>query len=82
MYVKVMNNVSLFNQYTYEIFNGDVVVHKVDQNKQVEKLEKQNELLKNKLENQQKADEELKKYIEVVGKDNFEKKILKLLSEM
>ena len=82
MYVKVMNNVSLFNQYTYEIFNGDVVVHRVDPTKKVEKLTHENEILKNKLENQNKADEELKKYIEVVGKDNFEKRVLKLLQEM
>lgn len=82
MYIKVMNNVSLFNQYTYEIFNGDIVVHRIDPNKKLEKLENENDILKQKLDNQHKADEELKKYIEIVGKDQFQERVLKLLNEL
>jgi hypothetical protein len=82
LYAKVMNNVSLFNTYTYEIFDGDVVVHRVDPVKKVEKLEKENKKLKEEVKYQQKADDDLKKYIESVGKDTFEDRLSKLLSEL
>ena len=82
LYAKVMNNVSLFNTYTYEIFDGDVVVHRVDPVKKSEKLEKENGILKEQVKNNNKMDSELKKYIRNVGKDNFEERLSKLLSEL
>ena len=82
MYAKVMNNVSLFNEYTYEIFDGDVVVHRVDPQKKIRKLSDENKLLKKEVENQHNADMELKKYIQSVGKDTFEERLSKLLSEL
>lgn len=82
MYAKVMNNVSLFNEYTYEIFNGDVVVHRVDPVKKNEKLESENQMLRKELESNDHMDYELKKYIQSVGKDNFEARLSKLLNEL
>ena len=82
LYAKVMNNVSLFNTYTYEIFDGDVIVHRVDPVKKTEKLKKENDILKEQVKNNEEMDEELKNYIRNVGKDNFEERLLKLLSEL
>lgn len=82
LYAKVMNNVSLFNEYTYEIFNGDVVVHRVDPVKKSEKLESENQMLRKELESNDHMDYELKKYIQSIGKDNFEARLSKLLNEL
>lgn len=82
LYAKVMNNVSLFNTYTYEIFDGDVIIHRVDPAKKTEKLEKENKILKEQVKSNDEMDIELKKYIRSVGKDNFEERLSKLLSEL
>ena len=82
LYAKVMNNVSLFNTYTYEIFDGDVIVHRVDPHKKTMKLEKENKILKEQVKNNNEMDEELKNYIKNIGKDNFEARLSKLLSEL
>ena len=82
LYAKVMNNVSLYNQYTYEIFDGDVLVHRVDPNKKVEKLEAENKILQRKVNATEKIDDNLKKEIEVIGKDAFRERVLKLLNEL
>jgi len=82
LYAKVMNNVSLFNQYTYEIFDGEVVIHRVDPQKKIRNLADENKKLKEEVKYQQNADNELKKYIQSVGKDTFEERLSKLLSEL
>lgn len=79
LYAKVMNNVSLFNTYTYEIFNGDVVVHRVDPSSENKKLRKENEILKANLKKYSKSQNELEKFIESIGKDNFQTQLSKLL---
>ena len=82
LYVKVMNNVSLYNQYTYEIFDGDVLVHRVDKDKKIKNLSDENKMLQRKVEATEKIDNSLKKEIEVIGKDKFKERMLKLLSEL
>lgn len=79
LYVKVMNNVSLFNKYEYEVEDGEIIIKKINDRKRNEKLELENKKLHKKL---QKDDSELKKYVESVGIDTFKEQLSKLLGEL
>ena len=70
IYVKHMNNVSLYNQYEYEIVDDDILVRNITGKKQ-EKLEVENRKLRNDLDKMLNPSDGLIKYIEKVGKDNF-----------
>lgn len=70
IYVKHMNNVSLYNQYEYEIVDDDILVRNITHKKQ-EKLEFENRKLKNDLDKMLNPSDGLLKYIEKIGKDNF-----------
>ena len=82
LYAKVMNNVSLFNTYTYEIYHGDVIVYRVDPTNENKKLKKENENLKSDLEKYSQSQNELEKLIKSLGKDNFQSQLSKLLGEL
>ena len=82
MYVKVMNNVSLYNQYEYELIDGDVKVTCINHQRKNRKLQDENKKLKKELFQHQKADVELKNYIESVGKDTFKEQLERLLGEL
>ena len=71
LYAKVLNNISLYNTYSYEIVDGDVVIHCINQSKKVKKLEEENKNLRRNLQENNKVSPTLKNYIKDVGFDNF-----------
>ena len=78
LYAKYMNNVSLYNQYTYEIGEDDIIVKRIT----TEKLAKENDKLKQEISSLTHTGNGLKNYINKVGESNFESQINKLLREM
>lgn len=78
IYAKYMNNVSLYNQYTYEIWEDDIIITRVT----TDSLEKENTQLKETLLEITNSNDSLKKYIENVGVLNFETQLNKLLREL
>ena len=80
IYAKVMNNVSLYNEYTYEIIDDDVIVHKVNQLAENKKLVKKVNDLEHRLQQKQKASEKVKKLREELGNDVFDEMIGEILN--
>ena len=78
IYAKYMNNVSLYNQYTYRIGEDDIYITRIDDTQ----LKKENKELKNTLLELTESQNSLKKYIEEVGATNFELQLNKLLREL
>lgn len=82
LYAKVLNNISLFHEYEYEFRDGDVHIWLKDHRKKYDKLVRENQKMKSALENNNSVSDELKKYIEVVGYDNFKEGLSELLSQL
>lgn len=81
LYAKIINNVSLFNEYDYDFVDGDVKVWVRDSKVQLKKVVDENRRLKSTVKNQASVSEELKNYIEVVGYDKFKNGLAELLSQ-
>lgn len=81
LYCKVMNNVSLFNQYDYEFVDGDVVVTRRDPSVEVKKVREENEKLKRDMVKSQKPHEKVESLINEIGFDNFKYELSKLLEQ-
>ena len=71
LYAKVLNNISLYNTYSYEIIDGDVVVYCIDSQSKIRKLAEENKELKRNLKNNNNVSPTLKNYIQDVGLDHF-----------
>lgn len=69
LYAKVMNNVSLFNEYTYEIFGNDVILSRVDPDKKTQKLEEEVKILSGKLQEKEEASEKVNALRKELGDD-------------
>ena len=78
IYAKYMNNVSLYNQYTYEIGEDDIIITRVT----TDSLKQENTQLKEELIEITDSNQGLKKYIESVGVLNFETQLNRLLREL
>lgn len=78
LYAKYMNNVSLYNQYTYHIGEDDIIVERIKE----DTLKKENKKLKQTLINITNSNDGLKQYIKNVGEDNFELQLNRLLREL
>lgn len=78
LYAKYMNNVSLYNQYTYHISEDDIIVERIKE----DTLKKENKELKQTLINITNSNDGLKQYIRNVGEDNFELQLNRLLREL
>lgn len=78
LYAKYMNNVSLYNQYTYKLTEDDVVVTRINE----EKIKRENKQLKKDIVQMTNAKSGLKNYIEKIGTHNFENQLNRLLEEM
>ena len=78
LYAKYMNNVSLYNQYTYHIGEEDIIVERIKE----DTLKKENKKLKQTLINITNSNDGLKQYIKNVGEDNFELQLNRLLREL
>lgn len=71
IYAKAMNNVSLFNQYEYEIVDDDVIVHRIDTKKKMKHLQDENEKLRRSMKYSNDVSPELSNLIKDMGKDKF-----------
>ena len=80
IYAKVINNVSLYTEYTYEITDDDVLIFKVDQLSKNKKLEKKVESLEQKLQQKKKASEKVKQLREELGNDVFDEMMGEILN--
>lgn len=80
IYAKVMNNVSLWNEYEYEIIDDDIVLYFVDQLSENQKLKKEVDDLTKKLENKKKASKKVQQLRETLGDDVFKEMIGEILN--
>ena len=80
IYAKVMNNVSLWNEYEYDIIDDDIVLYFVDQLSQNKKLKKEVNDLTKKLENKKRASEKVNALRSELGEDVFKEMINEILS--
>ncbi len=80
IYAKVMNNLSLYHQYDYEIADGDVIVrlhNDADENK---KLKLEVKKLSDKLQEKERASEKVDALRKELGDDVFKEMINEILS--
>ena len=80
LYAKVINNVSLYHQYEYEIVDGDVALSLVNQLEENQKLKNQVDDLNKRLENKKKASAHLQKIKEMYGEDELKELIGEILN--
>ena len=80
LYAKVMNNVSLYHKYDYEIIDDDVKVYLIDTQKENIKLEKKVKDLETQLQQRRKASDKVKKLREELGNDVFDELIGEILN--
>ena len=80
LYAKVMNNVSLFHQYDYEIIGDDVVVTLHDPTSENKKLKEEVKNLKKNIEKRRKASEKVDALRKELGDDAFKELIGEILN--
>ncbi len=80
IYAKVMNNLSLFNEYEYTITDDDVVIRVKDQQLENKKLRKEVDDLTNKLKQKKQASEKVNALRSELGEDVFKEMINEILS--
>ena len=80
IYAKVMNNVSLFHEYSYVFTGDDVEVFLVNQLKEKQKLEEKVQKLENELAQKRMASEKIKNLKKELGEDTFNAIISDILS--
>lgn len=80
LYAKVMNNVSLFHEYEYQIIDNDVVVNVVDHQSTNQKLEEEVKNLKKKIENSKKTSNKVDTLRNELGEDKFNELVLEILT--
>lgn len=80
LYAKVMNNVSLFHQYDYEIIDDDVVVRVHDPTSENKKLKEEVKNLKENLEKKRMASEKVDALRKELGEDTFKELIGEILN--
>ena len=80
LYAKVMNNVSLWHEYDYQIIDGDVQVYLIDPSIENQKLKKQVESLSKKLQKKKQASEKVDALRNELGEDTFRELIGEILN--
>lgn len=80
IYAKVMNNLSLYNEYDYRIVDGDVLVSVKDQMDENLKLREEVKELTEKLEKKNKASEKVNALRDELGDDVFKELIGEILN--
>jgi len=80
LYAKVMNNVSIYHQYDYEIIDDDVIVKVHDPTSENKKLKEEVENLKKNLEKKRKASEKVDALRKELGDDTFKELIGEILN--
>jgi len=72
IYAKVMNNLTLWNEYDYEVIDGDVKIWIIDPSAENRKLKEEVKHLNKKLQKKQQASEKVKALREELGEEVFE----------
>ena len=80
LYAKVMNNVSLYHEYEYQIIDDDVKVYLIDAHKENEKLKKEVQNLEHQLQQKKKASDKVQKLRNELGEDMFKELIGEILN--
>ena len=80
LYAKVMNNLSLWHEYDYQIIDDDVHIFIVDQGVENKKLKREVEILSQKLDEKQKNSEKLNALRNELGEDTFKELVLGILN--
>ena len=80
LYAKVMNNVSLWHQYDYELIGDDVIIFLADPSAENQKLKKEVQLLSEELQKKKQASEKVKELRKSLGDDVFQEMINEILN--
>lgn len=80
LYAKIMNNLSLWHEYDYEIIDGDVHIFIVDQTMENKKLKREVEILSQKLDEKHKNTEKLNALRNELGEDTFKELVFGILN--
>ena len=80
LYAKVMNNVSLWHEYDYELVGDDVRVFLSDPSAENRKLKKEVQILSEELQKKKQASEKVKELRRSLGNDVFEEMIHEILN--
>lgn len=80
IYAKVMNNVSLYNEYDYKIVDDDVLIVKVNPHKENQKLRKEVRDLSERLKEKEKASEKVEELKKEMGEEAFNEIIRGILN--
>lgn len=79
LYCQIINNISLWHKYNWKVIDDDIVLEVVDDEIENQKLKKENEKLKRKLEVSQDVKEDIKILIEDKGIDEVADIVAELL---
>lgn len=80
LYAKVMNNVSLWHEYDYQLVGDDVRVFLSDPSAENRKLKKEVQLLSEELQKKKQASEKVKELRKTLGDDVFQEMISEILN--
>lgn len=80
IYAKVMNNLSLWNEYDYVLTDDDVVIFRVDSRLENQKLKRKVKNLSEKLEKKEKASQKVDALRKELGDDTFKELLQEILS--
>lgn len=80
LYAKVMNNVSLWHEYDYQLVGDDVRVFLSDPSVENQKLKKEVQILSEELQKKKQASEKVKELRKSLGNDVFEEMIHEILN--
>ena len=75
-----MNNVSLFNEYDYQIVGDDVLVYLINPHLEKKKLEDKVNHLENQLQKKRVASEKVNALKEEIGEDAFNELVLGIIN--
>lgn len=80
IYAKVMNNVSLYNEYDYKITDDDIIIVKVNPHKENQKLRKEVRELNQRLKEKERASEKIDELRRELGDDGFNELLYGILN--
>lgn len=80
LYAKVMNNVSLYHEYNYQLLDDDVIVKINDPSIENAQLKKEVKKLSDELQKKKKASDKVKELRKSLGEDGFNEMINEILN--
>ena len=80
LYAKVMNNVSLYHEYNYQLLDDDVIVKINDPSIENTQLRKEVKKLSDELQKKKKASDKVKELRKSLGEEGFNEMINEILN--